>query len=270
MLNKPTIVQKLQKKNKYGRPGTPLTKCKKIINHYTGQHDVPGINTVNYFNNGVANGCKVNGKYIYASSHYVIDLDGTIYQLIPTNEISYCSNSANSYSVSIEVATTGEDNHYTDATYKSMVWLNAWLCQYKGLDCIKDMLTHTDIVGKNYKLCPIYFVKNPKKWEQFKLDCANLKAGYITLDDVVNCTNGKGKVTVIPNTTKTKYVRIISENVNIHSSADFNSSSVVGKVKKGEVYTVSEKIERTGTDMYKLKSGVYITASTKYVEVFEK
>ncbi|SCJ12397.1 N-acetylmuramoyl-L-alanine amidase [Intestinibacter bartlettii] len=69
---------------------------------------------------------------------------------------------------------------------------------------------------------------------------------------------------------KTKYVRIISDSVNIHSSADFNSSSVVGEVKKGEVYTVSEKIERTGTDMYKLKSGVYITASTKYVEVFEK
>ncbi|MFQ7447482.1 DUF5776 domain-containing protein [Intestinibacter bartlettii] len=56
----------------------------------------------------------------------------------------------------------------------------------------------------------------------------------------------------------------------MHSSADFNSSSVVGKVKKGDVFTIAQKIERTGTDMYKLKSGVYITASTKYVEVFER
>ena len=68
---------------------------------------------------------------------------------------------------------------------------------------------------------------------------------------------------------KTKY-RIIADSVNIHSSADFNSSSVVGEVKKGDVYTIAQKIERTGTDMYKLKSGVYITASTKYVEVFER
>ena len=56
----------------------------------------------------------------------------------------------------------------------------------------------------------------------------------------------------------------------IFNSADFNSSSVVGEVKKGDVYTIAQKIERTGTDMYKLKSGVYITASTKYVEVFER
>ena len=42
------------------------------------------------------------------------------------------------------------------------------------------------------------------------------------------------------------------------------------EVKKGDVYTIAQKIERTGTDMYKLKSGVYITASTKYVEVFER
>ena len=69
---------------------------------------------------------------------------------------------------------------------------------------------------------------------------------------------------------KTKYIRIIADSVNIHSSADFNSSSVVGEVKKGDVYTIAQKIERTGTDMYKLKSGVYITASPKYVEVFEK
>ena len=71
------------------------------------------------------------------------------------------------------------------------------------------------------------------------------------------------------NTDKTQYVRILQD-VNIRSAADFTDASVIGVVKKGGVYTVVEKIERTGTDMYKLKSGVYITASPKYVEVFEK
>ena len=56
----------------------------------------------------------------------------------------------------------------------------------------------------------------------------------------------------------------------MHSKPDFTSKSVIGVVTKGGVYTVVETIKRTGTDMYKLKSGVYITASPKYVEVFEK
>lgn len=70
-------------------------------------------------------------------------------------------------------------------------------------------------------------------------------------------------------TAKTLYVKI-KEDINMHSRPDFTSASVIGVIKKGGVYTVVEKIERTDTDMYKLKSGVYITASPKYVEVFEK
>ena len=69
---------------------------------------------------------------------------------------------------------------------------------------------------------------------------------------------------------KTKYLRVIADKINIHNKADFNLSSVVGEVEKGDVFTITQRIKRTGTDMYKLKSGVYITASTKYVEVFEK
>ena len=69
--------------------------------------------------------------------------------------------------------------------------------------------------------------------------------------------------------TKTKYVRILQD-INIHSKPDFDAANVIGKVTAGGAYTITEKIKRTGTDMYKLKSGVYITASPKYVEVFEK
>lgn len=267
-MNKPTIVEKWQKKNKYGRPGTPLNYNKVAI-HYTGQADVKGINTVSYFNNVVANGYKVNGKYVYASAHFVIDLDGTIYQLIPITEICYATNSANSYAIGVEVATTGVDNHYTDATYKSMVELCAWLCANKKLDPVKDIITHTDVVGKAYKLCPIYMIKNPDKMTQFKKDCKYLVDGSVAPHEIVNCTNGKGQVTVV-NNVKTKYLKILQE-VNIHKTADFNASSVIGTVKKGGVYTVSKLIEMSGTtNMYQLKSGVFITAATKYVEVYEK
>ncbi|MFR1851204.1 MAG: N-acetylmuramoyl-L-alanine amidase [Clostridium perfringens] len=77
---------------------------------------------------------------------------------------------------------------------------------------------------------------------------------------------------VLPNNkeeNKTLYVRI-KQDINIRSAANFDDSSIIGKVTKGGVYTVAETIKKTGTDMYRLKSGVYITASPKYVEVFEK
>lgn len=70
-------------------------------------------------------------------------------------------------------------------------------------------------------------------------------------------------------TDKVKYVKILKD-VNIHSKADFTEENTIGKVTAGGAYTVVETIKRSGTDMYKLKSGVYITASPKYVEVFEK
>ena len=98
-----------------------------------------------------------------------------------------------------------------------------------------------------------------------KAVCEYFGVTYVEKKSEVKNTEDKPQVA-----SKTEYLRIISDSVNIHRSADFNSSSVVGKVKKGDVFTIAQKIERTGTDMYKLKSGVYITASTKYVEVFER
>lgn len=93
-----------------------------------------------------------------------------------------------------------------------------------------------------------------------KAVCEYFGMKYVSKTSTGSSTTGK----------KTLYLRVIADEVNIRSAADFTDESVVGVVKKGGVYTVVEKIERTGTDMYKLKSGVYITASTKYVEVFER
>ena len=56
----------------------------------------------------------------------------------------------------------------------------------------------------------------------------------------------------------------------MHDKPNFNKDSICGKAEKGEALTIVKKIERTGTDMYLVKAGYYITASTKYVEVFER
>ena len=68
---------------------------------------------------------------------------------------------------------------------------------------------------------------------------------------------------------KTLYVKI-KEDINMHSRPDFTKESTIGIVTAGGVYTVIEEVKRSDTNMYRLKSGVYITASPKYVETFKK
>ena len=189
MVQKPEMIEKFMKINKYGRPGTKRRKTTKIAFHFTGQHDVSAKNTVSYFSNVVANGYKVNGKYIYASSHYVMGLEGEIYYIVPFNEIAYTTNSANAYSIGVECATTGADDHYTDEEYKTMVKTGAWLAQTYRLDPRNDFIRHYDVTGK---ICPRYFVNNVKAWKQFKLDCYNYMIGKLKESNIRNCTNGKG------------------------------------------------------------------------------
>lgn len=189
MVQKPEMIEKFMKINKYGRPGTKRRRTTKIAFHFTGQHDVSAKNTVSYFSNVVANGYRVNGRYIYASSHLVVGLQGELYYIVPFNEIAYTTNSANAYSIGVECATTGADDHYTDEEYKTMVKTGAWLAQTYRLDPRNDFIRHYDVTGK---ICPRYFVNNVKAWKQFKLDCYNYMTGKLKESNIRNCTNGKG------------------------------------------------------------------------------
>lgn len=189
MVQKPEMIEKFMKINKYGRPGTKRRKTTKIAFHFTGQHDVSAKNTVSYFSNVVANGYRVNGRYIYASSHLVVGLQGELYYIVPFNEIAYTTNSANAYSIGVECATTDADDHYTDEEYKTMVKTGAWLAQTYKLDPRVDFIRHYDVTGK---ICPRYFVNNVKAWKQFKLDCYNYMIGKLKESNIRNCTNGKG------------------------------------------------------------------------------
>lgn len=71
---------------------------------------------------------------------------------------------------------------------------------------------------------------------------------------------------------KTKYVRVIADSVNIHNKPSFDSSSVISAVPKGTVLTIVDEIDvpDSKTNMYLTKADIYITTSSKYVEVFEK
>ena len=67
--------------------------------------------------------------------------------------------------------------------------------------------------------------------------------------------------------TNIKYVRVIYDGLlNVRKCPSWNDDAISGTVKKGEVFTVMKKVKVGDSYMYKLKSGLYITASIKYVE----
>lgn len=271
MVQKPEMIEKFMKINRYGRPGTKRRRTTKIAFHFTGQHDVSAKNTVSYFSNVVANGYRVNGRYIYASSHLVIGLQGELYHIVPFNEIAYTTNSANAYSIGVECATTGADDHYTDEEYKTMVKTGAWLAQTYKLDPRVDFIRHYDVTGK---VCPRYFVNHKFQWEQFKLDCYNYMIGKLKEENIRNCTNGKGnsiieEEKVVDKTIEDKkaynvQARVINcTTLNVRNARPDKNGNL-GKVKfalrKGEIVTIG----------YSLNGWVSVYTDTDYGFVNKK
>lgn len=270
-VSKPKTIKKYFTPNKYSRPRTKRSKTTKTAWHYTGKAGVSALSTWNYFESLKTGQYYMSGgvrKYLFASSHFIVGLDGEIYECMPLSETAYTTNAANSYSIGIECATTGSDDHYTDEQYKSMVHLGAWLAQEYRQDPREDAIRHKDVTGK---ICPRYFVNHPDKWKQFKLDQYNLLKGKIKLGDIKNCTNGKGNTQVGSSTVTYKDKRIVNisgEELNIRSTADWNAKPS-GVIKRGGNAEVVAKVDAKNgsTDMYKLKNGKYATASTKFVKL---
>lgn len=155
------IQQMLLTPSKYTRPQTKI-KPTAIAWHYTGNPNTSAINNRNYFESLKDSKKDSNGNYIYASSHFIIGLEGEILQLIPEDEKSHCTNQANDYTISVECCHPDSTGEFTDATYKSMLWLGKYLMAKHN---IRDNIRHYDVTGK---ICPKWFVDKPKEWEKFK------------------------------------------------------------------------------------------------------
>lgn len=154
------VQQALLTVNPYSRPGTALTEVKYVVIHYTANPGATGWENRDYFNN------LAQTHERYASSHFIIGLDGTIIQCIPMNEISYASNERNVDSLSIECCHPTKSGKFTEKTYAALVRLTAWIVKEYNLD--RDhVIRHYDVTGKN---CPKYYVKHKDAWNQFKDD----------------------------------------------------------------------------------------------------
>ena len=105
----------------------------------------------------------------YASSHFIVGLEGEVIQCVPLTEIAYASNSRNEDTVSIEVCHPDDTGEFSPATYRRCVELTAWLCREFSLDPETEVIRHYDVTGKE---CPRYYVAHPEAWEAFLQDVA--------------------------------------------------------------------------------------------------
>ena len=153
----------------HNRPGTKRTKTTAIAIHWVGNPGSTAAANRNYFQTTSTE----------VSSNYIVGLSGEVICCIPDEEVSWCTNQANSYTVSIETCHPDATGKFNTATYNSLVELTAQLCKKYGLDPQKGgVIRHFDVTGK---VCPKWFV--PKKnggtdtdsgtnWAKFKADVA--------------------------------------------------------------------------------------------------
>lgn len=158
------IQQEILPVNPYSRPGDKISKVTAIVVHYVGNPGTTAEQNRSYFNN------LAELKNAYASSHYVVGLQGEIIQCVPLDEIAYASNNRNYDTISIECCHQDAEGRFTGDTYNSLVRLVAALCSTYGLNPETDVIRHYDVTGK---LCPIYYVNNPDEWYAFKLSVKN-------------------------------------------------------------------------------------------------
>ncbi|WP_243152037.1 peptidoglycan recognition family protein [Pseudoflavonifractor sp. 524-17] len=157
--------------NPFSRPGTALEEVNGVAIHYVGNPNTSAKQNRDFFASLADQTPAEEGEpdpNTYASSHFVIGMDGEIIQCIPLDEWSYCTSARNKDTISIECCHPDETGEFTPATYESLLRLVRWLQEEFDLDG-GQILRHYDVTGKE---CPRYYVQNPEAWEQFLADLA--------------------------------------------------------------------------------------------------
>lgn len=154
----------------HNRPKTKRIKTTAIAVHYVANPGSSALANRNYF----------QSTSTAVSSHYVIGLEGEIIRCIPEDEVSWCTNQANSYTISIECCHPSTDGIFNGLTYKSLVELCADICKRWELNPLdRGIIRHFDVTGK---VCPKCFVPASKggtddnkcsRYNQFLKDVAD-------------------------------------------------------------------------------------------------
>ena len=155
------VEEKFLTVNKYSRPGIKLTSVKNLIIHWVGNPGTSAIANRNYFES-----LKDGKNGTYASSQYIIGLNGEIVQCIPENEVAYHAGNLtyNYNSIGIENCHPDWSGKFNEKTYNALIDLLAELCKKYNLSPNK-IIRHYDVTGKD---CPKYYVENENEFLEIR------------------------------------------------------------------------------------------------------
>lgn len=214
--------------NKHSRPGSKI-KPTKIAVHYVGNAGSSAKGNRNYF---------ASGK-VYASSHYIIGLEGEILRLIPENEISYATNQANSYTISIECCHPDSTGKFNSKTLQALIELCADICKRHRFNPLTDIIRHYDVTKK---CCPAWWSPNGLNknanadFNTFKQSVKDKMNGKTTKEEEDMTKAEVKKIAVqVANDLIYKYVTSKEEKVysNINEIPDWGKATVQKLVNKG-------------------------------------
>lgn len=213
----------------YCRSGEKQGIIVNIVVHWVGNAGSSAIGNRNYFNS-----LAISHK-TYASSHYIIGLNGEIIRCIPEDEVAFHagSYSMNRKSIGIETCHPDWEGKFNEVTYNSLVELCVDICRRYNLG-IDAIIRHYDVTGKE---CPRYYVRNESEWIKFKNDVAN-NLGQATTNVAVpevkgsdepvrRYKNGSTKETIYADTELTKVIGSLSPYEECDCFGIFNSRPMV-------------------------------------------
>ncbi|MDR7001545.1 N-acetylmuramoyl-L-alanine amidase [Neobacillus niacini] len=249
--------------NEFSRPGIKLLGVKGIVMHWTADPCATDEREVQFFDGSDGGGGR------YASAHIFVDRDSATLD-IPLNEVAYHANEkpckvaklaatasyyknggANLTTIGVEMCVEKGGAIHAD-TIARTVDVVADLCRQFKLDPKTDIYRHFDITGK---LCPAPWVSDASKFADFKK----------RVDAVVNAPKPAVKESVKAKPER-QLLEVLVDSLHTYGSPNWNDKS--GPiVNKGDVFTILRSLTVGGAKMYQLKSGLYITGSTKYVKV---
>jgi N-acetylmuramoyl-L-alanine amidase len=159
--------------NEFSRPGKHLKSISGIVLHWVANPKSSALANRNFLET------KQYGQHGYGSFHYIVDLNGSIIQCIPDEEMAYhCGSKTyteysqkkygsypNNCTIGIELCHSDWEGSFTDKTLKAAAELCSELCKKYMLSPCEDITTHHNIVG--WKKCPKWFVDHPEDLQLF-------------------------------------------------------------------------------------------------------
>lgn len=179
---KPRIREAFLSVNKFSRPGTKLTKVRKLVFHWTGNPLSSARATRNYFE-------SLKDGSLYASAQFCVD-DDEIVQCMPFDEIAYhagpntkltpwakeyFNDDVHPWALGVEHSHPDWTGKFAPKTLARSVELFGWLCRENALDPIDDIVMHWHTTGKD---CPRWFVSRRDEWNEYKRSVARYMEGH--------------------------------------------------------------------------------------------